>query len=76
MSKFLIQNFDFGGHLSTLRAQNTPKTKPFKAKSNALTLLNQSRSNCKFDVLKVHQFLFKKLKNLKNYFTGHNRGFF
>lgn len=31
----LTRNFDFGGHLSTFRAENTPKSWPFKSKNNA-----------------------------------------
>ena len=35
--QILTKNFDFRGHLSTFRAENTPKNWPFKAKNNAYT---------------------------------------
>ena len=41
MSKILTQNLNFRGHLSTLRAENTPKSGPFKVENNALTLPKQ-----------------------------------
>ena len=31
----LTINFDFRGHIATFRAENTPKSGPFKAKNNA-----------------------------------------
>ena len=45
MSKFLTENFDFLGHLSTFGAENTPKSRPFKVKNNAQTLPNQLQNN-------------------------------
>ena len=45
MSKLLTENFDFRGHLSTFQAENTPKSRHFKAKNNALTLPEQLQSN-------------------------------
>ena len=33
--QILTQNFDFRGQISTFRAENTPKSKFFKAKNNA-----------------------------------------
>ena len=45
MSKFLTQNLDFRGHLSTFRPENIPKSRLFKAENNALTLPKQVRNN-------------------------------
>ena len=44
-SQNLCWNFDFRGHLSTFRAENTPKSGPFKAQNNAQTLLKQLQNN-------------------------------
>ena len=41
MSKFLTEYFDFRGHLSTFRAENNPKSRPFKVENNAQTLPKQ-----------------------------------
>ena len=46
MSKFLTENFDFGGHLSTFRAENTPKSKPAQKKMPKHFLIN-SKTNLK-----------------------------
>ena len=35
MSQILTENFDFLGHLSTLRAENTTKSRPLKFENNA-----------------------------------------
>ena len=35
MCQILTKNFDFRGHLSTFRAENTPKSWPSKSKNNA-----------------------------------------
>ena len=45
MSKILTEIFDFRGHLSTFQAENTPKSRPFKAKNNAQTLPTQLENN-------------------------------
>ena len=45
MSKILTENFDFLGHFSTFGAQNTPKSRPFKAENNAQTLPKQLQYN-------------------------------
>ena len=49
MSKFLTENFDFWGHLSTFGAENTPKSRPFEAKNNAQTLPKQLQNNFEKD---------------------------
>ena len=59
MSKFLIQNFDFGAHLSTIRAQKTPKSRPFKAKNNAQTLPKIVQNN--FEKVEKSSFLTPKI---------------
>ena len=43
--KILTKNFDFGGHISTFRAKNTPKSGPSKSKNNALTNPEQLQNN-------------------------------
>ena len=45
MSQILTENFDFRGHLSTFRAENTPKSRPFKVENNAQTLPKQLQNN-------------------------------
>ena len=45
MSKFFTLNFDFIGHISTFRAENTPKSSPFKAENNAQTTPEQLPNN-------------------------------
>ena len=45
MSKFLNEYFDFRGHLSTFRAENTPKSRPFKGENSAQTLPKQLQNN-------------------------------
>ena len=42
MSKFVTENFDCRGHLTTSSAENTPTSRPFKAKK---TLLEQLKNN-------------------------------
>ena len=45
MRKILTENLDFWGHLSTFRAENTPKSRPFKVENNAQTLPKQLQNN-------------------------------
>ena len=62
MSKFLIKNFNFRGHLSTFGAENTPKSRPFKVENNALTLPKQLQNNFE----KVQKMTFSNPKMVKN----------
>ena len=62
ISKILNQNLDFRGHLWTLRAENTPKSGPFKAQNNALTLPKQLQNNFE----KVQKTTFSTPKIVKN----------
>ena len=39
------QNFDFRGHLSTFRAENTPKSRPLMAENNVQTNPKQVQNN-------------------------------
>ena len=41
----LASNFDFGGHISTFRAENTYKKGTFKAKNNAQTTSEKLLTN-------------------------------
>ena len=41
----MTENFDFRGHLSTLRAETTTKSRPFKVEKNAPTLPKQPQNN-------------------------------
>ena len=41
----LTKNFDFRAHISTVRAKNTLKSRPFKFKNNAQTLPKQLQNN-------------------------------
>ena len=59
---FLTQNLDFWGHLSTLRAENTRKSGPFKVENNALTLPKQLQKNFE----KVQKTTFSTPKMVKN----------
>ena len=43
--QILTENFDFRGHISTFRAENTPKNEPFKAKNNAQTTSEHPQNN-------------------------------
>ena len=63
LSKFLTQNLNFRGHLSTFRAENTPKSGPFKVKNNALTLPKQLQNNFE----KVQKMTFSTPKMVKNH---------
>ena len=45
LGQILTKNLDYRGHLSTFRAENTPKSGPFKAKNNAQTLPKQLQNN-------------------------------
>ena len=62
MSKILTENFDFRGHLSTFQAENTPKSRPFKAEKNARTLPKQLQNNFE----KVQNTTFSTPKIVKN----------
>ena len=44
-SQNLTLNFDFRGHLSTFRPENTPKSWPFKAKNNPQATPEQLQTN-------------------------------
>ena len=55
----LTQNLDFRGHLSTFRAENTPKSGPSKFKNNAQTLLKPLQNN--FEKVKKSTFLTPKM---------------
>ena len=59
MSKFLTENFDFWGHLSTFGAENTPKSRHFKAKNNAQTLPKLLQNN--FEKVEKTDFLTPKM---------------
>ena len=59
MSKFLTQNLDFRGHLSTFRPENIPKSRLFKAENNAQTLPKQVRNN--FEKVEKSTFLTPKM---------------
>ena len=50
------------GHLSTFRAENIPKSRPFKVENNAQTLPNQHQNN----IEKVHKTTFSTPKMVKN----------
>ena len=52
-------NLDFRGHIATFRAENTPKSGPFKAKNNAQTTSEQLQTN--FQKVKKTYFLAPKL---------------
>ena len=43
--QILTQNLDFRGHISTFRAENTPKIGPFKTKNHAQTTSEQLQTN-------------------------------
>ena len=62
MSLFLTEYFDFRGHLSTFRAEKTPKSRPFKVENNAQTLPKQLQNNFE----KVHKMTFLTPKMVKN----------
>ena len=58
----LTLNFDLRGHTSTFRAENTPKSKPFKTENNAQTTPKQLLYN--FEKVQKTTFLTpKKVKN-------------
>ena len=59
MSQILTENFDFRGHLSTFRAENTPKSRPFKVENNAQTLPKQLQNN--FEKVQKMTFLTPKM---------------
>ena len=59
MSKFLTENFDFRGHLSTFGAENKPKSRPLKVKNNAQTLPKQLQNN--FEKVQKTTFLTPKM---------------
>ena len=58
-SQNLAQKFNFRGHLSTFRAENTPKTGPSKSKNNAQTLLKLLQNN--FEKVQKSTFLTPKI---------------
>ena len=58
MSKLLTKNLDFRGHLSTFRAQNTLKIRPFEAKNKAQTIPKQVQNN--FEKVQKSTFLSPK----------------
>ena len=62
MSKFLTENLDFRGQLSTFEAENTPKSRPFKVENNALTLSKQLQNKLE----KVQKRTFSSPKMVKN----------
>ena len=73
MSKFLIQNFDFRGHLSTFRAENIRKSRPFKAENNAQKISKRFPNNFE----KVEKTTFSTPKMVKNDpQNGQNESFF
>ena len=39
------EKFNFGDHISTFRAKNTPKSGPYKTKNNAKTTSEQLQTN-------------------------------
>ena len=43
--QILTDNFDFRGHRSTFRAENTPKNESFKAENNAQTASEHPQKN-------------------------------
>ena len=59
--QILTQNFDFRGHISTFRAENTPKNESFKAKNNAQTTSEHPKNNFQ----KVQRTTFLTLKMVK-----------
>ena len=59
-----IKNLDFWGHLSTIRAENTPKSWPFKVENNALTLTLPKLLQNNFE--KVQKMTFSTPKMVKN----------
>ena len=75
----MTQNFDFRGHISTFRAENTAKRGHFKAENNAQTTSEHLQNNFQkpqkktFLTLKMVKMTFSEGQNLiKNFdFTGH-----
>ena len=59
--QFLTKNFDSRGHISTFRAENTPKSRAFKVKNNALTTSEQLQTNFQ----KPQKMSFKTLEMVK-----------
>ena len=57
--QILTQNFDFRGHISTFRAENTAKSGHFKAKNNAQTTSEHLQNN--FQKVQETTFLTQKL---------------
>ena len=58
MRKFVTENLDLWGHLSTVGGENTPKSRPFEAKNKAQTLPNQLQNN--FEKVQKSTFLTPK----------------
>ena len=59
MGKILTENLDYWGHLSTFRAENTLKSRPFKVENNAQTLPKQLQNN--FEKVQKMTFLITKI---------------
>ena len=59
LGQILTKNLDFRGHLSTFRAENTPKSGPSKSKINAQTLLKLLQNN--FEKVQKSTFLTPKM---------------
>ena len=58
MAKFSTEIFNFSGHISTLRAENTPKSRTLKDENNSKTLPKQLQNNFE----KLHNRLFRPPK--------------
>ena len=63
MSKFLTENLNFRGYLSTFGAENTPKSRPFKVENNAQILPKQLQNN--FEKLQKTTFSTLKIANYR-----------
>ena len=66
--QILTQNFDFRGHISTFRAENTPESGPFKTENNAQTTSEHLQNN----FLKVQKTTFLAPKMVKMTLSGAN----
>ena len=56
---FLTENYDFWGQLSTVGAENTTKSRPFKVKNKVQTLSKQAQNN--FEKVEKSTFLTPKM---------------
>ena len=61
-SKNLMQNFNFRGHLSSFRAENTPISGPFTPKNNTQTSSKQLQN--KLEKVKKTGFFSQKLPKM------------